>query len=309
MKTKLEENKHRLKDDFVVIGDIHGCAKELEELLGEIDKEHGSRIQIVALGDMFTKGPDPAGVMRLIEEWGIVCMQGNHEQMMANPKEKPKDAVLHTHYKLRKAQEKIDANRSDKSEMLGKAFDERYGERNDRSLEREIIAFSWRCQKRLENKNAVIVHAYLDPKKTTDGQETEVLTGTCEKPPDGWPEELAGSEKVVYFGHRDMTKNGKPYIKGNLRGIDTGCVKGGKLTAIHHGSGNIIQVEAHENYEKLDKAAIKEALKRAEKKKSNPFSSKKKSNRFDKEIEETEIINNKEDLVQNTVTKEEANVL
>ena len=69
--------------NHVVIGDIHGCANEFEDLLGRLLVTY--RRPIVRLvGDLLTKGPDPAGVVRLIdaarlEGLDIHSVCGNHD--------------------------------------------------------------------------------------------------------------------------------------------------------------------------------------------------------------------------------------
>ncbi|HVS08844.1 MAG TPA: metallophosphoesterase, partial [Planctomycetota bacterium] len=44
-----------------VVGDIHGCAEELARLLERLATGSGDRL--VAVGDLFHRGPDPAGVV------------------------------------------------------------------------------------------------------------------------------------------------------------------------------------------------------------------------------------------------------
>ena len=56
------------------VGDVHGCAAELGALLRE-----AAPTRVVLLGDLFTKGPSPAGVWDLIEEWGAESVLGNHD--------------------------------------------------------------------------------------------------------------------------------------------------------------------------------------------------------------------------------------
>ena len=51
-----------------VIGDVHGCAEELRELV-EVLQETRPGIRIVLTGDLLTKGPDPCGVVRSIRDF------------------------------------------------------------------------------------------------------------------------------------------------------------------------------------------------------------------------------------------------
>lgn len=71
------------------IGDIHGCSDALTRLLARIDEHRGARpARIVCLGDYVDRGPDSAGVIRILRERAarepgrLICLRGNHEQMM-----------------------------------------------------------------------------------------------------------------------------------------------------------------------------------------------------------------------------------
>ena len=59
------------------VGDIHGCADELEKLITLAEPE-----EIVLVGDLFTKGPNPLGVWDLVQRYNPLCVMGNHETFM-----------------------------------------------------------------------------------------------------------------------------------------------------------------------------------------------------------------------------------
>lgn len=62
---------------LTIIADIHGCAALLERAL---TASHG---QLVCVGDYVDRGPDSAGVLRRLAGRGdIICLMGNHEEMM-----------------------------------------------------------------------------------------------------------------------------------------------------------------------------------------------------------------------------------
>lgn len=61
-----------------IVGDVHGCAKELRELVQKA-KQRVPEFQLVLVGDLFTKGPDPVGVFDLIHEFNAICIKGNHD--------------------------------------------------------------------------------------------------------------------------------------------------------------------------------------------------------------------------------------
>jgi hypothetical protein len=68
------------------VGDVHGCADELAALLAAAQAS-----RVILLGDLFRKGPDPAGVFALIEEHGCEVILGNHDLNLMN--EDRQDAI------------------------------------------------------------------------------------------------------------------------------------------------------------------------------------------------------------------------
>lgn len=67
----------------VIIGDVHGCLEELNELLGALSLGHADRV--IFAGDLVHKGPDSEGVVRRVmalrDEVGeVVLVKGNHEE-------------------------------------------------------------------------------------------------------------------------------------------------------------------------------------------------------------------------------------
>lgn len=66
------------------IGDVHGCADELEELLGMLPLRDDSTL--VMLGDYIDRGPFSRRVIETLIEWkkrhDIVTLSGNHEEML-----------------------------------------------------------------------------------------------------------------------------------------------------------------------------------------------------------------------------------
>jgi hypothetical protein len=57
------------------VGDVHGCARELGRLL-----ELAEPTRVLLAGDLFTKGPDPKGVWKIIQEYSAEAVLGNHDE-------------------------------------------------------------------------------------------------------------------------------------------------------------------------------------------------------------------------------------
>lgn len=81
---------HELDErSVVVIGDIHGCAQALRELLIEVVH---TNCQVVFVGDLMDRGGQFRSVLTIVhsmcaspESWGVrsaVCLMGNHERMI-----------------------------------------------------------------------------------------------------------------------------------------------------------------------------------------------------------------------------------
>ena len=61
----------------IVIGDVHGCIDELQDLLRQCDYRPGDLV--VFLGDLVCKGPDSASVVQMAREIGALGVRGNHD--------------------------------------------------------------------------------------------------------------------------------------------------------------------------------------------------------------------------------------
>ncbi len=57
------------------VGDVHGCSRALADLLADVRPT-----RVVLLGDLFTRGPDPSGVWKLIRKWKAEAVLGNHDE-------------------------------------------------------------------------------------------------------------------------------------------------------------------------------------------------------------------------------------
>jgi serine/threonine protein phosphatase 1 len=77
---------------LVAIGDVHGCAELLE---AELQKHRGSGAELILLGDLIDRAPEPGGDRKVLETvmalqkapetWGLAgltVLRGNHEQML-----------------------------------------------------------------------------------------------------------------------------------------------------------------------------------------------------------------------------------
>jgi Calcineurin-like phosphoesterase len=66
---------------LIFVGDIHGCKKELVELMQKVDFNPDTD-HLVALGDVVNKGPDSLGVIDYLRAHNASCVRGNHEDTL-----------------------------------------------------------------------------------------------------------------------------------------------------------------------------------------------------------------------------------
>ena len=65
----------------ILIGDVHGCIDELQDLLREVGFVPGED-RVVLVGDLVAKGPDSQAVVQLCRERGFEAVLGNHDAFL-----------------------------------------------------------------------------------------------------------------------------------------------------------------------------------------------------------------------------------
>jgi bis(5'-nucleosyl)-tetraphosphatase (symmetrical) len=210
-----------------VVGDVHGCAAELQLLLEKIDLQ--AQDLLLSVGDLFHRGPDPAGVLQILQRLGsrFDMVNGNHERSL-----------------LRRCKGQatcsIDDLRGDGGTVMHK---------NALPVAEELIAFihgrSYLQRRKLcgsawqqsETTDWLLVHGCVLPGQIPEQIPPSQLVrkGRQENLPNHpyWYETWHGPEFVV-FGHAQSAAGLHVDAHGNpwCYGLDTGCVYGGPLTAL-----------------------------------------------------------------------------
>lgn len=71
----------------IIISDIHGCLEPFERLLEKV-KYMPEQDRLILLGDYVDKGPQSRevvdAVMRLVQQYGVLALRGNHDQRLVD---------------------------------------------------------------------------------------------------------------------------------------------------------------------------------------------------------------------------------
>jgi len=205
----------------LIIGDVHGCIDELVELLAEAGVTDADRL--ILAGDLVAKGPDSQAVVQLARERRALGVLGNHDAHVL----KGRDGDLAA----------LKGNHRDVAQRLSEA-DWRYLELLPLWLD-------------LPELNALVVHAGLLPNVALEQQPRHLLLNLRSLDAEGkgstridggrpWAEAWPGPRFVV-FGHDALRGLQRlPYALG----LDTGCVYGGKLSAVWLPERRLVQVKA-----------------------------------------------------------------
>ncbi len=247
---KLYNDKKDETGPFDIIGDVHGCFDELQELLlklgysvnrtDETEKNFGFSViapenrKVIFVGDLDDRGPDTPSVLSLVMSMvnsGVAyCVPGNHD------------------LKLQKY-------------LNGKQVQLKHGlEVTVKQLETETAQFKSTVEKFLyglishyvfDNGKLVLAHAGL--KEEMQGRGSGAVRSFCmygettgEIDEFGlpvrhnWAKEYRGKAKVVY-GHTPVPE--AEWLNKTID-IDTGCVFGGKLTALRYPEEELVSVKA-----------------------------------------------------------------
>ncbi|MFO0745188.1 MAG: polynucleotide kinase-phosphatase [Myxococcota bacterium] len=236
---------------FDIIGDVHGCCDELERLLTALGYHvGGTRLTPVVtppagrralfLGDLVDRGPDSPGVLRLVMSMVAAgharCVPGNHE------------AKLLKH--LRGAAIKL-------SHGLALTVGQLAAEPEPERFAAEVASFIDGLVSHLVLDGGRLVVAHAGMRQAFQGRSSGrvrafALYGETTGETDelglpvrhDWAAEYRGPAHVVY-GHTPAPE--ATWVNRTLC-IDTGCVFGGKLTALRWPEKELVSVAARRVY-------------------------------------------------------------
>ncbi|MEU6393257.1 polynucleotide kinase-phosphatase [Streptomyces sp. NPDC046939] len=226
-----------LTGPFDIVGDIHGCASELETLLGKlgyVDGAHPEGRTAVFVGDLVDRGPDTPGVLRrvmgMVKAGTALCVPGNHENKLG--RWLSGRTVQHTHG-LAETVEQLEAESEEfRAEV--------------REFVRGLVSHYV-----LDGGKLVVCHAGLPEKyhgRTSGRVRSHALYGDTTGETDEfglpvrypWAEDYRGKAAVVY-GHTPVPN--ATWLNNTIC-LDTGAVFGGKLTALRWPERELVEVPA-----------------------------------------------------------------
>jgi protein phosphatase len=229
-----------------VIGDVHGCATELESLFGQLGYRQSRPgawtpapgRTAVFVGDFADRGPRSADVLRIamqmVADGTALAVPGNH------------DARLETYL-------------SGTPIKLVHGLDTTAAEmdREPETFRRDVLAFLRHLPSHLVLDDGRLVVAHAGLPEALHGQESPAIRHLASwgRPTEDidpvdfdqrhpWIADYHGTAAVV-FGHTPVAE---AEWMGQTIDIDTGCVFGGRLTALRWPERTLVSVPARQAY-------------------------------------------------------------
>lgn len=241
---------------FDIIGDVHGCYDELHALLTELGYEINSHFEArhpegrkaIFLGDLVDRGPKIPEVLKLVMSMTgsgqALAVPGNHDTKLMR-KLRGRDVQI-THG-LAESLHQLEGEPPEFKEHVASFID---------SLVSHYV---------LDDGRLVVAHAGL--KEALQGRGSGkvrdfALYGETTGETDefglpvryNWAAEYRGRAIVVY-GHTPVPE--PEWLNGTIC-IDTGCVFGGKLTALRYPEKELVSVPAFQTYYESSKPFLPE---------------------------------------------------
>jgi protein phosphatase len=232
---------------FDIIGDVHGCYEELTGLLTQLGytiESDGSKVippdgrKAIFVGDLVDRGPRIPEVLRLVmqmeAEGSAFCVPGNHDMKLMR-KLKGRDVQL-THG-LADSVEQLDKQPAEFKPTVIKFLDDLVSHYvlDDGKL---VVAHAG-MKEEMQGRGSGKVRDFALYGETTGETDEYGLPVRY-----NWAAEYRGKAMVVY-GHTPVAE---PEWLNRTINIDTGCVFGGKLTALRYPERDLVSVPAVRTY-------------------------------------------------------------
>lgn len=250
VKTKVWSDKRHLKGPFDILGDLHGCFDETESLLKSLDYQfdevkncyyHPSRTAIF-LGDLVDRGPENLKalnlVMSMVKNNFALCMPGNHDMKFLKYLKGKKVKISHGLEKTVAEFESLPPQ-------------------NQLVIKQDIVEFldGLVSHAVLDEGKLIVAHAGMKEKyqmRASKRIREFALYGETTGEVDqfglpvryNWASEYKGEGLMVY-GHTPVPE--AEWLNNTIC-LDTGCVFGGKLTALRYPEKELKEIPASKMY-------------------------------------------------------------
>jgi bis(5'-nucleosyl)-tetraphosphatase (symmetrical) len=233
-----------------LVGDVQGCARELDDLLEQVRFDPG-RDELWCLGDLVNRGPDSLGALRLWMDVGGRGLLGNHDvyALRAHDRRTARrkdtlddlfaapdvDGLLRALLELPVLVELPGGTGFDPVWVVHAGLDPTWGDLHE--VSRRVNGGAGGMG-RLDDPD--LAFATTVRCCTPDGRRCKHsgVPEDCPAPFVPWDDLYAGATLVVH-GH--WARRG--YYRGpRTMGLDSGCVYGGTLTAWNHEEDRIVQI-------------------------------------------------------------------
>lgn len=231
---------------FDIIGDVHGCFDELVELLGKLGYtgspegawHHPEGRKFVLVGDLVDRGPKIPQVLKLVmgavASGAAFCVPGNHDIKLMR-KLRGKDVQI-THG-LGESLAQLAAESAEFRQQVADFIDDLVSHYvfDDGRL---VVAHAG-LKESMHGRGSGAVRDFALFGETTGETDEFGLPVRY-----NWAAEYRGSAMVVY-GHTPVPE---PEWLNRTINLDTGCVFGGKLTALRYPEKELVSVLAKNTY-------------------------------------------------------------
>ena len=248
----LERLWNNRKDDhgpFDFIGDVHGCFDELVELLAALGYAeqpggawaHPAGRKMVFVGDLVDRGPKSPEVVRLalesVKAGSALAVPGNHDVKFMRKVWGKNVEVAHGLAESLAQFESYEQYYRGFSRVAAEFFDDLVSHYvlDDGRL---VVAHAG-LKESMQGRGSGVVREFCLYGETTG--ETDEFGLPVRYP---WAADYRGAAMVVY-GHTPVPN--AEWLNRTLN-IDTGCVFGGKLTALRYPENEIVSVPSHAIY-------------------------------------------------------------
>jgi protein phosphatase len=231
---------------FDIIGDVHGCLPELDELLDALGyqrdedgvRRHPAGRTAVFLGDLVDRGPDTPGVLRtvmgMVVGGAALCVPGNHEAKLLRAMRGRDVKISHG------LAESLAQLAAEPEDFTGEVVAFLDGLVSHYMLDsgRLVVAHAG-LREEMHGRASAAVRAFALYGETTG--ETDEFGLPVRYP---WAQDYRGKAVVVY-GHTPVPE---AVWVNNTICLDTGCVFGGRLTALRYPERELVSVPAQRVY-------------------------------------------------------------